>query len=135
MLSERALSTQVGRLMGLPFAPTDRDGIAGAIAEFKRVLRSGCKSDAHLVAVVDHIMDSSPRIPPPAEVLAACAEVRPTDSGGLPAPCERCRDNHSGGNWIDYGLDSDGNERGWGRCNCERGQALRALDRQHANDR
>ena len=127
MLSEKTLSAQVARLTRLPFAPTDPEDLKATVAEFRRVLRSGAKSDAHVVAVIDHVMNSSPRCPPPAEVVQACAEVRTgISTDGLPEPCERCSDT---GGCFAPGL------RGYTRCTCPRGLALRAMDernRQHA---
>ncbi|MGD0669352.1 MAG: hypothetical protein ABSB23_17475 [Bryobacteraceae bacterium] len=118
---------------GLDFFPADAE-LRGLLVERLHRLASDHK---HAGRMIDHWLDTQTVAPKVADLVTLAQTIHgsATTDGTLPAPCERCRDNHSGGNWIDYGLDSDGNERGWGRCNCERGQALRALDRQHANDR
>lgn len=120
MLSEKELTKQIARLTHLPFAPREPEDLKATVAEFRRVLRAGCRSDAHLSAVVDYLMDHSPRIPPPSEVAEACGLVRiGVSTDGLPAPCERCGDT--------AGCFAPG-PRGYARCTCPRGLALSAMD-------
>src|ERR1035438_3152050 len=116
MVSDAELGKQIKRLTHLPFMPADEADAKAIITEFRRALRSGCKSDSHLQAVVSHLMNTCPPVPPPCEIIAACAEVRTGAMGdGLPEPCERCA--ALGGTFVDTG-------RGYGRCSCARGRAL-----------
>lgn len=89
-MTEKLLNQQIKRLMSLPFAPSADEDARLVTNEFRRVLQGNCRTDAHLEAVVTHLMNLASRIPPPAEVLAACGAVSAPESTQAPNGCAAC---------------------------------------------
>lgn len=106
MISEKALKTQVKRLLSLPFTPTERETAQTIIAEFQRVLKANCANDLHLEAVVTRVIDEQVRCPAPAVLIEAARAVPdpqrrdPQDPGRSwekpPCPYGEC----DGSGWI-----------------------------------
>lgn len=101
-MTENAIRRQLKRLYRLPFAPADED-IKPINDELQRIIRRDCKSDAHLGAVTDHLMDTAQRFPTVADLAAAFRDIDPpelpdysTDRG--PMGCEACQ----GSGWRSY---------------------------------
>ena len=92
MISSAEFTKQCKRLLRLPFPPASDEDVKGTKSEWYRVL-ARCPSDAHMVAVVDYIVDSSQRCPPPAELARALAKA----SGEYRGPAIW---DHAAGKWI-----------------------------------
>jgi hypothetical protein len=77
--------------MHLPFAPKDEDEKKGVTVEFERVIKAGCRTDRHVTAVIDNLMDHSATIPAPAAIMEACQATVAPENQKAPLGCEICR--------------------------------------------
>lgn len=59
--------------------------------EFRRVLRNVCHGAAHVKAVIDHIVDTAMRFPPPAELASTAQDVPYEAAGSAPRGCDECQ--------------------------------------------
>lgn len=109
---------QIGRLscFASTFPRTD-DGIL----ELVSTLWGVAHTEDHATRTVDALCKSSQFCPTPAEIRAA-AEQQPLHEA-MPGGCKIC----NGSEWV---IDEANN--GVRRCTCERGQYLRAKDRERA---
>ena len=135
MLSETETKKQIKRLMLLPFRPTEREESAELQREYRRVL-SRCLSDQHLVAVVDYVIDSSVRCPPPADLARALDVVAPPEKAKAPMGCEVCK----GTGWehfeqTAYTMAGNYTADYCRFCSCERGQWMKKSEEQRAEKR
>lgn len=90
MTTKKCIDREARRLLRLPFAPNDADGIESVMREFTRVLQAHCTSDSHCTAVVTHVMDRTQRMPPPSEIVNAAYEVADPEVSKGPDGCEAC---------------------------------------------
>ena len=129
MIRESFGTSQIKRLMRLPFAPGAPEDAKALTEEFRRVLRS-CISEAHLGAVIDSLMDSCTRVPSPAEVAEAVRTVTAPDRAKAPLGCGTCQ----GTSWYSYTKritsvcgtqDYDFADF----CSCERGVWMRQMEK------
>lgn len=91
-VSASAINEQTRRLLRLPFAPTKEEDETGWKKEFTRIIKARCDNDAHAIAVVNRLLETSHRCPEPAAVVEACQEVVPPEAIKAPAGCDLCMD-------------------------------------------
>jgi hypothetical protein len=89
-LTDKKLESQINRLARLKFAPEDAEELKSLKVEYRRALR-GCRSDAHLIAVVDWLVDTMRGVPAPADIVSAITSVNAPETVKSPLGCDLCR--------------------------------------------
>jgi hypothetical protein len=136
MISKKVLDEQIKRLMRLPLAPSADEDVKGLREEFLRIFRAGCKSDAHVAAVVELLVDSKlpdgrgsliSRIPAPADLVEAIRSVNAPELIKAPLGCGVC---HGSGlkSYVSNGYDTAD------FCDCELGVWKRESERSRKED-
>jgi hypothetical protein len=136
MISKKVLDEQIKRLMRLPLAPSADEDVKGLREEFLRIFRAGCKSDAHVAAVVELLVDSKlpdgrgslvSRIPAPADLVEAIRSVNAPELMKAPLGCGVC---HGSGlkTYVSNGYDTAD------FCDCELGGWKRESERSRKED-
>jgi hypothetical protein len=84
---------QIKRLFDLPFAATNQPGDEAATrvkGEFGRVIERAECSGVWLEAVVDRLMATAQRFPPPAELATAIEDTPRPETQKAPMGCDDC---------------------------------------------
>jgi hypothetical protein len=89
MLNEKKFEAQINRLVRLPFMPKEDEELKALKTEYRRLLRN-CRTDAHVDLVVTHLVDHSPRVPSPADLLEAINSINSPETTKSPFGCELC---------------------------------------------
>ena len=93
MIDEKKLTKELKRLMKLPFAPQNSEDAEQLMAEYRRIARRDARSLAHFLRAVDHLVDTSSRVPPPAMLANAILETPVPEREKAPMGCEICQGN------------------------------------------
>lgn len=130
MLDEAQLTKELGRLMKLPFAPADGEDRKALMLEWRRVARKYLRTNAHVKAVADHLMEHSQRVPTPADLVEAAGLVPEPERTTGPLGCATCEG--SGWHSDKKAMTQAGPFRYEAvytdYCHCERGQWMRACE-------
>lgn len=127
MISAPVMRKQVGRMLRLPFAPSAPEDLKGLADEYARVLNTCCKDDRHCAAIIDAVIDTSERVPPPSAILSA-AETVPAPNHKGPMGCTIC----AGSGWQSFtrnGYDCAD------FCPCDRGEWMKACEKQRNEEK
>lgn len=89
MLSDSFLAKEANRLFTLPFPPAGEDR-KSMVREYVYALRGRVSTKEHCIAVIDWLVQHSPRCPTPADVIAATDSVRAPDKAKAPMGCSEC---------------------------------------------
>jgi hypothetical protein len=132
VIEEKKLNKELSRLLRLPFAPQSKEEIDGLMGEYRRIACRDAQSLAHFLGAVDHLVDTSSRVPPPAALKEAILETPVPEREKAPLGCEIC----NGSGWRSFqkmvhpsGVDAYLADFAT-FCGCERGQWMKAKEQE-----
>ncbi len=124
MIAETVLNRQMRRLMNLPYTPTDPEKLGESMRELKRIVDRDVRSDEHLSAIIDTLIDHAAAFPPPSALVEAIEHTPDPSMAKGPLGCSGCK----GTGWYSYTRNGYDFAK---FCACELGQWKRASLKAH----